>query len=212
MGYHFNPVLLHLTQIEDFQNKVYRSLMCWQYISISVQPLVWFCLMLLGRASSPWTWRGLPCDIFICFVWGSDHWNMLLEKSSCPQRGMCSLFEELHEEARSTFLFMDMKKLLAWRIITWRSKEYNPLFMDMKKLLAWRITWLIREHIPLCGHEEAFSRSTFQWLEDDILVTASISLMLSDHWKIIGTGTILYCTFLSADCMVSTAFAHEIIW
>jgi hypothetical protein len=39
---------------------------------------------------------------------------MLLEKaSSCPQRGMCSLFEELHEEARSTFLFMDMKKLLA---------------------------------------------------------------------------------------------------
>jgi hypothetical protein len=91
-------------------------------------------------------------------------------------------------------------------------------------LLVWRITWGSKEYIPLhghekapclknlCGHEEAFSRSTFQWLADDVLVTASISLMLSDHWKIIGTGAILYCTFLSADCIVSTAVAHEIIW
>jgi hypothetical protein len=93
----------------------------------------------------------------------SSHWNVLLEKaSSCPQKGMCSLINHVILQARS--FFMSMKRGLYSLLLHVMILQARSFFMSMKRnvLLASSCNSSNKEHIPLCGHEEAFSRSTFQ--------------------------------------------------
>jgi hypothetical protein len=79
------------------------------------------------------------------------------------KRGLYSLL--LHAiilQARS--FFMSMKRGLYSLLLHAIILQARSFFMSMKTnvLLASSCNFSNKEHIPLCGHEEAFSRSIFQ--------------------------------------------------
>jgi len=60
----------------------------------------------------------------------------------------------------------------SWKsfFVSTKILQARSFFMSMKRnvLLASSCNSSNKEHIPLCGHEEAFSRSIFQWSEPQI--------------------------------------------